>query len=668
MRRSALLATGFLAALLAAACAGGPAPPAQAPDLPVMDVSDLSERALLLMLADRRLFEPVTVERASSGGPELRAQLAVTLGRVGDRRGRVDLQSLLLDRVPEVRRAAAFGLGELGDPESERGLLGAVTDPDRETGTLAVEALGKLGTSVVDVGDALASLPDEERWARLLPSLFRFDEEAMVPLAEAGLGVSDPQLHAMAVYALARKPRPEAAADFRRLLGDGDPRVRAWAAQGLGAVGDGGDLVRLAPLLAAPQAGPVIQALHAGQKLVDAGKAAAPAEWRRPLLDLFDDPRPHVRIAALEAASAWLLDDELGAALAQRAGTEEKGRRQERATALVALAAGADPRAAELVSTASRDDDGAIRAAAARAAASLGAVKLLDRLARDPDPRPRAAALQGLLATSPDPAKVATEALNDTDPGIKATLFTWLTGHPEVPIEQLGEAVVFALRDRNIESSLDGVEALLARARAEPLERGTIVALLEKLAEFPDYLVRRRAIAALGELGRPQPKLGAVQDPRGVDAFESVVRRTSHPRMVEVHTSRGDLEIRLACPQAPLTCLNFLTLARNHFYDGLTFHRVVPDFVVQGGDPRADGYGGPGYTIRDEINRLRYRRGVVGMALAGPDTGGSQFFITLSPQPRLDGGYTAFGEVVGGDEVLDQLVEGDRILSVVERP
>jgi cyclophilin family peptidyl-prolyl cis-trans isomerase len=135
---------------------------------------------------------------------------------------------------------------------------------------------------------------------------------------------------------------------------------------------------------------------------------------------------------------------------------------------------------------------------------------------------------------------------------------------------------------------------------------------------------------------------------------------------VEIRTRRGTVTVRLACSQAPLTCLNFLQLAAQGFYDGLTFHRVVPDFVVQGGDPRGDGTGGPDYAIRDEINRLRYDRGAMGMALAGPDTGGSQFFITLSPQPHLDGGYTVFGEVVGGDEVLDQIRIGDRIEKVVE--
>ena len=93
---------------------------------------------------------------------------------------------------------------------------------------------------------------------------------------------------------------------------------------------------------------------------------------------------------------------------------------------------------------------------------------------------------------------------------------------------------------------------------------------------------------------------------------------------------------------------------------------MVPDFVVQTGDPRGDGWGGPGFALRDEINRLRFDRGAVGMALSGPDTGGSQFFIALSAQPHLDGGYTVFGHVVGDDSVLDQIRQEDRLLTIRE--
>ncbi len=115
---------------------------------------------------------------------------------------------------------------------------------------------------------------------------------------------------------------------------------------------------------------------------------------------------------------------------------------------------------------------------------------------------------------------------------------------------------------------------------------------------------------------------------------------------------------------APLTADNFMTLARNGFFDGDAVHRVVPDFVVQGGDPRGDGEGGPGYTIRDEINQRPYLRGTVGMALDWKDTGGSQFFITHSPQPHLDARYTVFGQVVAGMDVVDRIAPWDVIRSV----
>ena len=113
---------------------------------------------------------------------------------------------------------------------------------------------------------------------------------------------------------------------------------------------------------------------------------------------------------------------------------------------------------------------------------------------------------------------------------------------------------------------------------------------------------------------------------------------------------------------APQTVQNFITLARKGYFNGLSVHRVVPDFVVQDGDPRSDGEGTPGYSIRDELNELPYLRGTVGMALdPWPDTGGSQYFITHSPQPHLDAKYTVFGHVVNGMDVVDRLQQLDTI-------
>ena len=129
-------------------------------------------------------------------------------------------------------------------------------------------------------------------------------------------------------------------------------------------------------------------------------------------------------------------------------------------------------------------------------------------------------------------------------------------------------------------------------------------------------------------------------------------------------TTRGSVRVLLRGADAPLTVANFASLARRGYYNGLAFHRVVPNFVAQDGDQRGDGSGGPGYAIRGELNNRWYDRGPVGMALSGPDTGGSQYFLTHSPQPHLDGHYTVFGHVIAGFDVLDALVQGDRILSV----
>jgi cyclophilin family peptidyl-prolyl cis-trans isomerase/HEAT repeat protein len=781
----------------AATAAGAGAAGAAPPDLPVMRPPDLDLRAMLLLVAERRVYEPLTVLQALKAGSETRAELAAALGRIPGQEAGSVLAGLLIDDQAEVRRAAAFSLGLRGNAAARPALRQAMLDPDRETGALAVEALGRLATPLVEVAEQLLKLPEEERWPRLLPYLFRFKDEALVPLAEHGLGLPDPELHRWSAYALARDPLPAAAPLLRRLAGDPDPLVRAWAARGLGRVGAGGeDLAALAPLLSDAVAGPVVEALRAGAALVGGGKAPAAPVWRPRLLALLSDPRAGVRVTAIDAAAAWLPDPDLGAALAARArapaeppkgaagpgGTAEGVRATgalgtagpagpagagpvmmagtsgsagaaaptagvaaalsappvplaqtiERGTALVALARGRDSRALALVAAPAGSPEPRLRARAAEAAGLLGESELLGRLAADPNPLVREAALAARLLPAPAPSppssgraagtaakagaegapgktgaggatgtagrsqaegaggkagavqgagaakattaasRAAAAALSDPDEGVRTIAADWLADHPVVPLANLAGALTAALRDESIESPLGVIKALAARGEAEPRERGAAVELLERTGRQPSYALRREAAAGLTRLGRPAPPPGPAQSLEAgaggdeLRSYREIIERTRRPRTVEVRTNRGTFRLRIDCPRAPRTCLNFLDLAGQHFYDGLLFHRVVPDFVVQAGDPRGDGYGGPGYVLGDEVNRLRYRRGILGMALAGPDTGGSQFFITLSPQPHLDGGYTAFGEVVAGAEVLDAIQAGDRIESIVE--
>lgn len=130
---------------------------------------------------------------------------------------------------------------------------------------------------------------------------------------------------------------------------------------------------------------------------------------------------------------------------------------------------------------------------------------------------------------------------------------------------------------------------------------------------------------------------------------------------IRMETGRGAIELDLYPEHAPKTVNNFVFLAREGFYDGVTFHRVIADFVIQGGDPTGTGRGGPGYRFEDECrgNPLRHDSQVISMANAGPDTNGSQFFITHSPQPHLDGKHTVFGKVVSGQTVVNAIRQGD---------
>jgi peptidyl-prolyl cis-trans isomerase B (cyclophilin B) len=137
--------------------------------------------------------------------------------------------------------------------------------------------------------------------------------------------------------------------------------------------------------------------------------------------------------------------------------------------------------------------------------------------------------------------------------------------------------------------------------------------------------------------------------------------------LVRIETEKGTIQLELYAQHAPQTVNNFIFLAREGFYDGGVFHRVIADFMIQGGDPTGSGRGGPGYKFADETrgNPLKHGTGSLSMANAGPDTNGSQFFITHSPQPHLDGKHTVFGKVVASQEVVEAIRQGDRLLRVV---
>lgn len=136
--------------------------------------------------------------------------------------------------------------------------------------------------------------------------------------------------------------------------------------------------------------------------------------------------------------------------------------------------------------------------------------------------------------------------------------------------------------------------------------------------------------------------------------------------IVVMETNKGTIELELFPRHAPKTVNNFVFLSREGFYDGVSFHRVISNFVIQGGDPTGTGRGGPGYRFEDEVegNPLKHETAVISMANAGPNTNGSQFFITYSPQPHLDGKHTVFGKVIKGQDVMTQIQQGDQMIKL----
>jgi cyclophilin family peptidyl-prolyl cis-trans isomerase len=296
----------------------------------------------------------------------------------------------------------------------------------------------------------------------------------------------------------------------------------------------------------------------------------------------------------------------------------------------------------------------------------------LTYLTQDANPKVAAVALTSLAAVAPDTATVwARQLIAHQDPVVR-TVAAERLGAATNPadIGRLTDAYRRSLRDPLSDARIAIVGALGRIADLGIAER---LAVQDRfLAANPhaeDYLVRRAAAERYPEAARRWGPERPISSVRSLEDYREIARRyVAGPgggvQTIVMDTDRGRIVIDLFSRDAPVTVNAFLQLVDRRYFDGQTFHRVVPNFVVQSGDPRGDGWGGPGYSLRDEINRNRYERGSVGVALSGPDTGGSQFFITHSPQPHLDGTYPLIGRVISGMDVVDLITQGDRIQSV----
>jgi len=649
-------------------------------------------------LADRRIAAAASFEAAlAHRDPQLRREAARAAGRIRA----TDLTAALVRalRVEEdaaTRAEQLFALGQLGGAEALGAVLAHLEHADALTRARACEALGKLGRPEV-ASSLIARLQDERgevRGAALL-ALARLvgrrsgRREPLDPAVAEGLVGALAGLAAQpeagvawkAAYATAeidgagRLPAALAAARST------DPGARFFAAQALGRIAEepARRAESLCALLADPDVFVATQAALALSRLPAAdGNEAQIAALEQVARATIRRSDHHLRRAAL----ATLCD------------------RAEASAPSVA-----PERVAQWIATAGDDPKLLVRAEAWRAAVCLGSEAdvgaVVRRAQKEADVHARVAAIRALAAAKGARAGIAANALlplaGDPDAYVASEALIALLAHADASAaaELRAELRTLALREAEdvdfavAASALDllakvgaaddlptieatfarmlGDDAAEARANATKaaaaLAPAAAVPLLVRAATDPSAAVRAAARAELERLRAPvplEPAAGPDSPPSSVELPAVARLRPGPDPRVRLRFAGGDVVVQLFATEAPLHAAMFRERVEERLCDGLPIHRIVSGFVVQGLDPRGDGWGTGGLFLRDEINPVPYERGAVGMPNAGPDSGGCQFFAMLMSAPHLDGRYTVFGRVIQGMEVLDALDLGER--------
>ena len=676
----------------------------------------------ILRVEDERRWDAELSTLLSDKDARIRRRAALAAGRIGDERAVPQLLSLLQNETnPDVREMAVFGLGEIESAAGADALMAIVQRADQtsEIRARAVEALGNIAAALPKTDEARAHLlgdailkalaseagqgPKRDREVVLaaLTAALRASPQTAGAAVARFLSDTDARVRADAANALARLRAKDGAERLRALLAnDPDAVVRANAARALGvaedrasfdalmarSLTDADERVRVSALRAlgtladARAAGPLLEraaALFAAYRTAKTGATSHPREinelleiatvlgrilaaswdvravnWLREFRETEARGAPEIEIALARIAPALYVREKPLDKLSD-AGVRAETLGDWRQVSSLAQGLG------EL--------SGIKTEVAGSAAISLqGDAQVILRSFLDDKGLPPLAAPDVLRAFATfkanDASEVLRKQLKSPDVIMRATAAELLG---ELPPEQpnaraLTESLPVAMHDEVNDATLALLDALAKQRTAEANEA------IKKALDSTDHIVRRRAVALLkaNAAGDFSSRTGTVATRNTEADYRRALARAGKRVNATVTLDKGSFVIELLAEDAPLTVDNFVQLANRGYFNGVAFHRVVPNFVIQDGDPRGDGNGGPGYQIRCEINEVPYERGAVGMALSGKDTGGSQWFVTHSPQPHLDGGYTVFGRVISGMEVVDRVARGDIIRRV----
>jgi cyclophilin family peptidyl-prolyl cis-trans isomerase/HEAT repeat protein len=689
---AALLAP--LVVLVAGACASsGPRRPAldTVRTAPVLRGAPLRlrsspELAEIAMLEDGRTTGGGRLQEfASNADPEVRLHAVRAVGRLPFPEYGREATELLCRALedPAVREQAAFGLGLRADPKSAGVLASYLNHPDARLRARVVEAASRVSDArlhreiLVLLRDADLSVRieavlatarfqddprDEEVDRALVEALAPFTISSGRTLRTAG----EAELVWRILYALSRRGSELGRGPFLEYARSDVPLERLFSVLGLARIAPAPEAVRaVSDVLRSPAARDDWRTAYEATAAL--GRYADPAAMPA-LIEAIEHPSAHVRAGALEALGAFPDHAETTLPVLRRGlidlSTEARNAALRSLTRVLPA-----PQAFETVKVFARDPDPVLRLGAALALAQVSggpSLALLRELARDRDVLVATRAVEGLGKRAGEARADLQALLANDDNGLRLAAVLALRELPDPSdVAPLCGAFSTSRGDISPEIAFEVLRNLgkIGGASAEAFVRAAL--------EDARPSVRRVADAVLREdfhVEPPEaPALPRVSN-NDVPLPGRDFQAWSANPVVEVETSRGSMTFELFPAEAPVHVHNFLSLARAGEYDGRTFHRVVPDFVVQGGDYRGDGNGGrpwKGDALRHEFGMRRFERGTLGMPRnEDVDSGGSQFFVTHRPAPHLDGRYTAFGELRSGGEVLDRLEVGDRILAV----
>lgn len=674
------------------------------------------KRAALALgrIGDERDLPELIASLKTDRDNDVRQMCAFAIGEVESPAGADALIAVLDDasQPPQVRARAIEGLGKIGAV-----VLSNTAAPGNQTAAPPVEdkTLAKIRLAILDGLKFEArrrAMPDRGTVLLGLTAALRVRPEGAGPVIVKFLNSSDPRIVADALNAMARLRLKDQNDRVRQLLNHSDPIVRANAAREIGAAEDKG---AFDPLLARALTDNDVRvrasAIRALGSLKDA-RAAAPLFQRgSQLLGVLRAEQartianPSVQNELLEIVSvlgrvhpqlgtaAPLRDDRYTAAffLKLRALIYPSPPELEIAFARVMPAAYVTETNKGPIVSIDPKRDWKVLASTAQGLAEIAGLKiaigdsariknsaeavLRDRLCDQRDEVARVCMgapvlalpdiIRAFAAFKPhDISEKLYSLLENDDVVVRGTAADLLGEQPptENNTRVLISALSRALRDKDLNDAALSILDSLAKQKSTAANDAIKTAL-----DSEDHLVRRRAVALLkaNGVGDFSSRIGYVKTRNTQADYVRAVARLGKTVTATVVTTKGAFTIQFLPAESPLTVDNFIQLARRGYFDGQTIPRVVPNFVVQAGDPRGDQNGGPGYQIRCEVNEVSYERASLGMALSGKDTGGSQWFVTHSPQPHLDGGYTVFGRVIRGMDVIDNIARGDTIRRVI---